>query len=114
MDQVNGGAVKLAKVSTLNREEIADEAVLKAFVAGFDAARGANPRARAPKTFTAAEKFAFQSGRSHSRLRSLKDSAEALRSFVALETIWAGSTTASLRTKAESGQVVTIYAEASR
>lgn len=110
MDHVNGDAVKLARVSTLNREEIADEAVLKAFVVGFEAARGPNPRARAPKAFTAAEKFAFQSGKSHARLRSLENSAEALRSFVALETIWAGSTAASLRAKVESGQVVTIHA----
>jgi hypothetical protein len=110
MDQINGGEVRLATVSTLNHEEIADDATRKAFVAGFDVARGSKPRTRAPKTYNAAEKFAFQSGKSHARLKSLKDSTAALDAFIALETIWAGSITASLRKKVEAGQVVTINA----
>jgi hypothetical protein len=110
MDQMNGGAVKLAKVSTLNDAEIADPAVAAAFVAGFSAVRGGSSKARAPKSYSAAEKFAFQSGKSHAKVRDLKNEADALRAFIALETIWAGSITASLRRKVESGQVVTIHA----
>lgn len=100
--------VKLQNPSTLTRAELAVGSTATAFVAGFEAARSGKRAARASKAFTPAERSAFQSGKSHARLPLLKTSEEALRAFLALESLWAGSMVASLREKVESGQVHTI------